>query len=188
LEIHNQAIANYLQFLSPGDLAVGTVDEVVDGQDMRVVLRDEFKPDSPPGFDRLIPSERLAIRGLRERYIRAGLGGRLVCQQEPDRVSALCRYTVPEKQQVARSAVFRLVSFAKGRIEILSVDPSKTERIALDGRLWDIGGDFSVPFAAMASRTRFIFQRWQVFSEFNTTQTGKAYFFSSPILHAAMAR
>ena len=64
LEIHNQAIANYLQFLSPGDLAIGTVDEVVDGQHMRVVLRDEFKPDSPPGFDRLIPSERLAIRGL----------------------------------------------------------------------------------------------------------------------------
>ena len=152
LEIHNQAIANYLQFLSPGDLAVGTVNEVVDGQDMRVVLRDEFKPDSPPGFDRLIPSQRLAIRGLRERYIRAGLGGRLVCQQEPDRVSALCRYTVPEKQQVARSAVFRLVSFAKGRIEILLVDPSKTERIELDGCLWDIGGDFSAPYAAMACR------------------------------------
>jgi hypothetical protein len=161
LEIHNQAIANYLQFLSLGDLAVGTVNEVVDGQDMRVVLRDEFKPDSPPGFDRLIPSQRLAIRGLRERYIRAGLGGRLVCQQEPDRVSALCRYTVPEKQQVARSAVFRLVSFAKGRIEILLVDPSKTERIELDGRLWDIGGDFSAPYAAIVSRTRFIFQRWQ---------------------------
>ena len=160
LEIHNQAIANYLQFLSPGDLAVGTVNEVVDGQDMRVVLRDEFKPDSP-GFDRLIPSQRLAIRGLRERYIRAGLGGRLVCQQEPDRVSALCRYTVPEKQQVARSAVFRLVSFAKGRIEILLVDPSKTERIELDGCLWDIGGDFSAPYAAIVSRTRFIFQRWQ---------------------------
>ena len=104
LEIHNQAIANYLQFLSPGDLAVGTVNEVVDGRDMRVILRDEFKPDGP-GFDRLIPSQRLAIRGLRERYVRAGLGGRLVCQQEPDRVSALCRYTVPEKQQVARSAV-----------------------------------------------------------------------------------
>ena len=159
LEIHNQAIANYLQFLSPGDLAIGTVDEVVDGQDMRVVLRDKFKPDSPPGFDRLIPSERLAIRGLRERYIRAGLGGRLVCQQEPDRVSALYRYTVPEKQQVARSAVFGLV--AKGRIEILLVDPSKTERIELAGRLWDIGGDFSAPYAAIVSRTRFIFQRWQ---------------------------
>ena len=98
LEIHNQAIANYLQFLSPGDLAVGTVDEVVDGRHMRVVLRDEFKPDSPLGFDRLISGERLAIRGLRERYIRTGLGGRLVCQQEPDRVSALYRYTVPEKQ------------------------------------------------------------------------------------------
>jgi pimeloyl-ACP methyl ester carboxylesterase len=37
----------------------------------------------------------------------------------------------------------------------------KTERIKLDGRLWEIGGDFSAPFAAMASRTRFIFQRWQ---------------------------
>jgi hypothetical protein len=161
LEIHNQAIANYLQFLSPGDLAIGTVDEVVEGQHMRLVLRDESKPDSPPGFDRLIPSERLTIRGLRKRYIRAGLGGRLVCQQEPDRVSALCRYTVPEKQQVARSAVFRLVSFPERRIEILLVDPSKTERIELDGRLWEIGGDFSAPFAAIASRTRFIFQKWQ---------------------------
>jgi hypothetical protein len=135
LEIHNQAIANYLQFLSPGDLAVGTVDEVVDGRHMRVVLRDEVKLDGPPEFDRLIPSERLTIRGLRESYIRARLGGRLVCQQEPDRISALSRYTVPEKQQVARSAVFRRVSFAKGRIEILLVDPSKTERIELDGRL-----------------------------------------------------
>ena len=135
LEIHNQAIANYLQFLSPGHLAVGTVDEVVDGRHMRVVLRDEVKLDGPPEFDRLIPSERLTIRGLRERYIRAGLGGRLVCQQEPDRISALSRYTVPEKQQVARSAVFRRASIAKGRIEILLVDPSKTERIQLDGRL-----------------------------------------------------
>jgi alpha/beta hydrolase family protein len=161
LEIHNQAIANYLQFLSPGDLAIGAADEVVDGRHMRIVLQDEAKPDGPPGFDQLVASERLAIRGLRERYVRAGLGGRLVCQQEPDRVSALSRYTVPEKQQVARSAVFREVSFPKGRIEILLLDPSKTERIELDGRLWEIGGDFSAPLAAIASRTRFIFQRWQ---------------------------
>ena len=161
LEIHNQAIANYLQFLSPGDLATGAADEVVDGRHMRIVLRDEAKPDGPPGFDQLVASERLTIRGLRERYVRAGLGGRLVCQQEPDRISALSRYTVPEKQQVARSAVFREISFPKGRIEILLLDPSKTERIELDGRLWEIGGDFSAPFAALASRTRFIFQRWQ---------------------------
>ena len=31
----------------------------------------------------------------------------------------------------------------------------------MDGCLWDIGGDFSAPFAAIVSRTRFIFQRWQ---------------------------
>jgi pimeloyl-ACP methyl ester carboxylesterase len=161
LEIHNQAIANYLQFLSPGDLAIGTADEVVDGRHLRIILRDEAKPDGPPAFDQLIASERLTIRGLRERYVRAGLGGRLVCQQEPDRISALNRYTVPEKQQVARSAVFKMVSFAKGRVEILLVDPSKTERIELDGRLWEIGGDFSAPFATMASRTRFVFERWQ---------------------------
>jgi pimeloyl-ACP methyl ester carboxylesterase len=161
LEIHNQAIANYLQLLSPGDLAIGAADEVVDGRHMRIVLQDEAKPDGPPGFDQLVASERLTIRGLRERYVRAGLGGRLVCQQEPDRISALSRYTVPEKQQVARSAVFREVSFPKGRIEILLLDPSKTERIELDGRVWEIGGDFSAPFAAIASRTRFIFQRWQ---------------------------
>jgi pimeloyl-ACP methyl ester carboxylesterase len=161
LEIHNQAIANYLQFLSPGDLAIGRADEVVDGRHVKIILRDEAKPDSPPGFDQLVPSERLTIRGLRERYVRAGLGGRLVCQQEPDRISALSRYTVPEKQHVARSAVFKSVSFPEGRIEILLVDPSKTERIKLDGHLWEIGGDFSAPFAAIASRTRFIFQRWQ---------------------------
>jgi pimeloyl-ACP methyl ester carboxylesterase len=161
LEIHNQAIANYLQFLSPGDVAIGAADEIVDGRHMRIILRDEAKPDGPPGFDQLIASERLTIRGLRERYVRAGLGGRLVCQQEPDRISALSRYTVPEKEQVARSAVFREVSFPRGRIEILLLDPSKPERIELDGRLWEIGGDFSAPFAAIASRTRFIFQRWQ---------------------------
>jgi PGAP1-like protein len=161
LEIHNQAIANYLQFLSPGDLAIGRADEVVDGRHIKIILRDEAKPYGPPGFDQLVPSERLTIRGLRERDVRAGLGGRLVCQQEPDRISALSRYTVPEKQQVARSAVFRAVSFPEGRIEILLVDPSKTERIELDGRLWEVGGDFSAPFAALASRTRFIFQRWQ---------------------------
>jgi hypothetical protein len=56
---------------------------------MRIILRDEAKPDGPPGFDRLVASERLTIRGLRQRYVRAGLGGRLVCQQEPDRNSAL---------------------------------------------------------------------------------------------------
>jgi PGAP1-like protein len=89
------------------------------------------------------------------------LGGRLVCQQEPDRISALSRYTVPEKQHVGRSAVFKSVSFPEGCIEILLVDPSKTERIKLDGHLREIGGDFSAPFAAIASRTRFIFQRWQ---------------------------
>ena len=161
LEIHNQAIADYLQFLSPGDLAIGRADEVVDGRHIKIILKDEAKPDSPPGFDQLVPSERLTIRGLRERYVRAGLGGRLVCQQEPDRISALSRYTVPEKQQVARSAVFKSVSFPEGRIEILLVDPIKTEQIKLDGRLWEIGGDFSAPFAAIASRTRFIFQRWQ---------------------------
>ncbi|MBV8351594.1 MAG: hypothetical protein JOZ21_04900 [Verrucomicrobia bacterium] len=161
LEIHNQALANYLQFLSPGDLAIGTADELVDGRHIKVILRDESKPDGPPGFDQLVPSERLTIRGLRERYVHAGLGGRLVCQQEPDRVCALGRYAVPEKQQVARSAVFRVVSLPEGRIEILLVDPSKTERIELDGRLWEVGGDFSAPFAAMVSRTRFIFQRWQ---------------------------
>ncbi|HZC34211.1 MAG TPA: alpha/beta fold hydrolase, partial [Chthoniobacterales bacterium] len=109
----------------------------------------------------LIPAERLRIRGLRQRYIRSGLGARLVCQQEPDPVSALSRYTVPEKQDVARSAVFKAVSPAEDRIEILLVDPSKTERIELDGRVWPVGGDFSAPFAAMGSRTRFIFQRWQ---------------------------
>jgi pimeloyl-ACP methyl ester carboxylesterase len=161
LEIHNQAIANYLQFLSPADLAIGRAGEVVDGRHIKIILRDQAKPDSPPGFDQLVPSERLTIRGLRERYVRAGLGGRLVCQQEPDPISALSRYAVPEKQQVARTAVFKTVSLAKGRIEILLVDPSKTEQIKLGGRLWEIGGDFSAPFAAIASRTRFIFQRWQ---------------------------
>jgi hypothetical protein len=161
LEIHNQAIANYLQFVSPADLAIGRADEVVDGRHIKIIRRDEAKPDSPPGFDQLVPSERLTIRGLRERYVRAGLGGRLVCQQEPDRISVLSRYAVPEKQHVARTAVFRAVSLAKGRIEILLVDPGKTERMKLDGRLWEIGGDFSAPFAGMASRTRFVFQRWQ---------------------------
>jgi hypothetical protein len=87
LEIHNQAIADYLQFLSPGDLAIGRADEVVDGRHIEIILRDEAKPDSPPGFDQLVPSERLTIRGLRERYVRAGLGGRLVCQQ--DRIVSL---------------------------------------------------------------------------------------------------
>ena len=86
LEIHNQAIANYLQFASPADLAIGRADEVVDGRHIKIILRDEAKPDSPPGFDQLVPSERLTIRGLRERYVRAGLGGRLVCQQEPDSI------------------------------------------------------------------------------------------------------
>jgi Alpha/beta hydrolase family len=161
LEIHNQAIANYLQLLSPGELAIGTADEVVDGRHVKIILRDDTSPDNPPPFDQLIAAERLRIRGLRERYIRPGLGGRLVCQQEPDRVSALSRYTVPEKQQVARSAVFKAISFPDGRIEILLVDPSKTERTELDGRFWQVGGDFSAPFAAIASRTRFIFQRWQ---------------------------
>ncbi len=161
LEIHNQAIANYLQLLSPGDLAIGTADEVVDGRHVKIILRDETSPDTPPPFDQLIAAERLRVRGLRERYVRTGLGGRLVCQQEPDRVSALSRYTVPEKQQVARSAVFKAVSFPEGRIEILLIDPSKTECTELDGHLWEVGGDFSAPFAAIASRTRFIFQRWQ---------------------------
>jgi hypothetical protein len=161
LEIHNQALANYVQLLSPGNLAIGQTDEVVDGQHVRVILRDQAKPDNPPGFDQLIAAERLRIRGLRERCVRAGLGARLVCQQEPDRISALSRYTVPEKQQVARSAVFKAVSLAEGRIEILLIDPSKTERIELDGQIWPVGGDFSAPFAAMGSRTRFIFQRWQ---------------------------
>jgi len=161
LEIHNQAIADYLQFLSPGDLAIGRADEVVHGRHIKIILRDEAKPDGLPGFDQLVPSERLTIWGLRERYVRAGLGGRLVCQQEPDPISALSRYAVPEKEQVARTAVFRAVSLAKGRIEILLVDPSKTERMKLDGRPWEIGADFSAPFAAIASRTRFIFQRWQ---------------------------
>ena len=161
LEIHNQAIANYLQLLSPGDLAIGTADEVVDGRHVKIILRDETSPDTPPPFDQLIAAERLRVRGLRERYVRTGLGGRLVCRQEPDRVSALSRYTVPEKQQVARSAVFKAVSFPEGRIEILLIDPSKTECTELDGHLWEVGGDFSAPFAAIASRTRFIFQRWQ---------------------------
>ncbi|HET9377630.1 MAG TPA: alpha/beta fold hydrolase [Chthoniobacterales bacterium] len=161
LEIHNQALANYVQLLSPGDLAIGQADEVVDGQHVRVILRDEAEPGGPPGFDQLIAAERLRIRGLRERYVRFGLGARLVCQQEPDRVSALSRYTVPEKQQVARSAVFKTVSLNEGRIEILLIDPSKTERIELDQRVWPVGGDFSAPFAAIVSRTRFVFQRWQ---------------------------
>ena len=161
LEIHNQALANYVQLLSPGNLAIGQADEVVDGQHVRVILRDEAKPNNPPGFDQLIAAERLKIRGLRERYVRSGLGARLICQQEPDRVSALSRYTVPEKQQVARSAVFKTVSLAEGSIEILLIDPSKTERIDLDGQVWPVGGDFSAPLAAIASRTRFIFQRWQ---------------------------
>jgi hypothetical protein len=161
LEIHNQALANYLQLLSPGDLAIAAADELVDGRRVRIILRDETKPDHLPKFDQLIPAERLRIRGLRERYVRPGLGGRLVCQQQADRLSSLSRYTVPERQQVARSAVFKTVSLSQGQLEILLVDPSKTERIELDGRLWEVGGDFSAPFAAIASRTRFVFQRWQ---------------------------
>ncbi|HZC34097.1 MAG TPA: alpha/beta fold hydrolase, partial [Chthoniobacterales bacterium] len=161
LEIHNQALADYVQLLSPGDLAIGQADEVVDGRHVRVILRDQAKPDTPPGFDQFIAAERLKIRGLRQRHVRTGLGARLVCQQEPDPVSVLSRYSVPEKQHVARSAVFKTVSPAEERIEILLVDPSKTERVELDGRVWPVGGDFSAPFAAIGSRTRFVFQRWQ---------------------------
>ena len=51
LEIHNQAIADYLQFVSAGDLAIGRADEVVDGRHIKIVLRDGAKPNSPPGFD-----------------------------------------------------------------------------------------------------------------------------------------
>jgi triacylglycerol esterase/lipase EstA (alpha/beta hydrolase family) len=180
LEIHNQALANYVQLLSPGDLAIGRADEVVDGQHVRVILRDETKPGSPPGFDQLIAAERLRIRGLRERYVRFGLGARLVCQQEPDRVSALSRYTVPEKQQVARSAVFKMVSLNEGRIEILLVDPNKTERIELDRRVWPVGGDFSAPFAAIASRTRFVFQRWQGLFRMEHYEARQGIFFLEP--------
>ncbi|HEY4782091.1 MAG TPA: hypothetical protein VIH54_09760, partial [Chthoniobacterales bacterium] len=50
LEIHNQALANYLQLLSPGDLAIGTADEIVDGRRVLVVLRDGAKPDHPPNL------------------------------------------------------------------------------------------------------------------------------------------
>jgi triacylglycerol esterase/lipase EstA (alpha/beta hydrolase family) len=180
LEIHNQALANYLQLLSPGDLAIGAADEVVDGRRVKITIRDETRPDKPPGFDQLIPAERLRIRGLRERYIRPGLGGRLVCQQEPDRISALSRYTVPEKQQVARSAVFKKVSLPQGRIEIQLVDPSKTEQIELDGRSWKVGGDFSAPFAAIASRTRFVFQRWQGLFRMEHYATRQGIFFLEP--------
>jgi PGAP1-like protein len=161
IKIHNQALANYLQFWTSADLAKGTAAEIIDGRRVTVILRDAANSNHPPIFDQLIASERLAIRGLRQRQVRAGLGGRLVCQQEPDRVSPLGRYTVPEKQQVARTAVFKSVSLSTGRIEILLVDPSKTDRMELDGRSWEIGGDFSAPFAAIASRTRFVFQRWQ---------------------------
>ena len=180
LEIHNQSLADYLQLLSPGDLAIGQADEVVDGQHLHVILRDEAKPDGPPGFDQLIAAERLRIRGFRERCVRFGLGARLVCQQEPDRVSALSRYTVPEKQQVARSAVFKTVSLSEGRVEILLVDPSKTERIELDERAWPVGGDFSAPLAAIASRTRFVFQRWQGLFRMEHYATRQGIFFLEP--------
>jgi PGAP1-like protein len=180
LEIHNQALANYVQLLSPGSLAIGQADEVVAGQHLRVILRDETKPDNPPGFDQLIAAERLRIRGLRERYVRSGLGARLVCQQEPDRVSALSRFTVPEKQQVARSAVFKAVSLSEGRVEILLIDPSKAERIELDGRVWPVGGDFSAPLAAIASRTRFVFQRWQGVFRMEHYATRQGIFFLEP--------
>ena len=180
LEIHNQALANYLQLLSPGDLAIGAADEVIDGRHMKIMIRDETRPDKPPGFDQLIPAERLRIRGLRQRYVRAGLGGRLVCQQEPDQVSALSRYTVPEKQQVARSAVFKEVSLPQGRIEIRLVDPSGTDQIELDGRYWKVGGDFSAPFAAIASRTRFVFQRWQGLFRMEHYATRQGIFFLEP--------
>jgi hypothetical protein len=180
LEIHNQSLADYLQLLSPGDLAIGQADEVVDGQHLHVILRDEAKPDGPPGFDQLIAAERLRIRGFRERCVRFGLGARLVCQQEPDRVTALSRYTVPEKQQVARSAVFKTVSLSEGRVEILLVDPSKTERIELDERAWPVGGDFSAPLAAIASRTRFVFQRWQGLFRMEHYATRQGIFFLEP--------
>jgi triacylglycerol esterase/lipase EstA (alpha/beta hydrolase family) len=180
LEIHNQALANYLQLLGPADLAIGTADEVVDGRPVHVILRDETKPNNPPPFDQLIAAERLRIRGLRERHVRSGLGACMVCQQEPDRISALSRYTVPEKQQVARTAVFEAVSFAQGRVEILLVDPSKTDRIELDGRLWELGGDFSAPFAAMVSRTRFIFQRWQGLFRMEHYASRQGIFFLEP--------
>src|ERR1700745_2099941 len=38
LEIHNQAIANYLQFLSPADLAIGRTDEVVERRHIKIIL------------------------------------------------------------------------------------------------------------------------------------------------------
>jgi pimeloyl-ACP methyl ester carboxylesterase len=180
LAIHNQALANYLQLLSPGDLAIGMADELVDGHHMKIIVRDQARPDKPPGFDQIIAAETLRIRGLRERYIRPGLGGRLICQQEPDPASALSRYSVPEKQHVPRSAVFRLVSFPHGRVEIWLLDPSKTDRIELDGREWTVGGDFSAPFAAIASRTRFVFQRWQGLFEMEHYASRQGIFFLEP--------
>jgi triacylglycerol esterase/lipase EstA (alpha/beta hydrolase family) len=180
LEIHNQALANYLQLLSPGDLALGMADAVVDGHHLKIFVRDETRPDKPPGFDQIVAAETLRVRGLHERYVRAGLGGRLVCQQEPDPVSALSRYTVPEKQQVARSAVFRFVSLPQGRVEIRLLDPSTTDHIELDRRQWTVGGDFSAPLAAIASRTRFVFQRWQGLFQMEHYAMRQGIFFLEP--------
>ena len=145
LQVFNQALANYLRFWSPAELALGQTDESVNGRPVKVFLRDAAAPQRPLVFDQLVPSDDLRVKGVRDEFRRAGLGGLVVCQQEPAPGSPLDRFQVPEKLQEARTAVIQRVT--PDAVEIWLYDPKKVDSVQISGRSWAIGGDFTSPMA-----------------------------------------
>jgi pimeloyl-ACP methyl ester carboxylesterase len=178
LQVFNQALANYLRFWSPAELALGQTDESVNGRPVKVLLREAAAPQRPLVFDQLIPSDDLRVKGVRDEYRRAGLGGLVVCQQEPAPGSPLDRFDVPEKLQEARTAVIQRVT--PDAVEIWLYDPKKVDSVQIGGRSWSIGGDFTSPMAVMMSKTRFVYQRWQGFFETQHFGSREGIFFLEP--------
>ena len=125
LQVFNEAMANYLRFWSPAELALGQTDESINGRPVKVFLREAAAPQRPLVFDQLIPSDDLRVKGVRDEFRRAGLGGLVVCQQEPAPGSPLNRFDVPEKLQEARTAVVQRVT--PDAVEISLYDPKKVD-------------------------------------------------------------
>jgi pimeloyl-ACP methyl ester carboxylesterase len=178
LQVFNEAMANYLRFWSPAELALGQTDESINGRPVKVFLREAAAPQRPLVFDQLIPSDDLRVKGVRDEFRRAGLGGLVVCQQEPAPGSPLNRFDVPEKLQEARTAVVQRVT--PDAVEISLYDSKKVDSVQIGGRSWAIGGDFTSPMAVMMSKTRFVYQRWQGFFEAQHFGSREGIFFLEP--------
>lgn len=156
LMLYNRAVGRWLErFEHPSALA-DSGHTLAKGS-LRVALAQGAHTWSASDFDHLQTADGLAIEGLRQRYVRPGLGAAMIGLRGRRAGMALARFMPARGIADPVTAVLVVRAPAAGqprRATLHLLDPAHHQRFALAGRPLAVAADFTAPLALLLSQRR----------------------------------